>query len=231
MTRPYRSSLREEQSVHTREKLIQAGIDIVADAGDGELTVRSVAARAGISVPTAYRHFPDRETLLDEMAAWIGARVAGTSVPTTADGIPLWARTIYAAFERHDRFMRAQLNTPAGRLVRARHQKGRNPKLLEMTRKAFPSATPATQRRLTGLIQILVTVPTWVSLHDNWMMTGAEAGEAAAWAIETLLAELRRHPAALDFELPAVPPGPETPNAPPPRAGGKIRRSPGKARS
>jgi AcrR family transcriptional regulator len=216
----------------TREKLIEAGVDLVTEAGGEELTVRLVAARARVSVPTAYRHFPDREALFEAMAAWIAARIAGPNIPTTADDVPAWTRYIYASFEANDRLMRAQLSTPAGRLLRAKHQQARISKLLEMTKRSFPSATAVTQHRLTALIQILVTLPTWVSLHDNWSMSGVEAGETTAWAIETLLAEVRRSPSALDFELPALPqaaPSPAPPSpAPQQRARRDGRRSPKK---
>jgi AcrR family transcriptional regulator len=189
----------------TRAKLIEAGVDLVADAGGDELTVRRVAARAGVSVPTAYRHFPDRDALLEAMAVWIDARISGPHVPETADGLPAWMRHIYEGFDANDRFMRAQLSTPAGRALRARNQKARNPKLAEMVKRSFPAATAATLRRLTALIQLLGNVPAWVSLHDNWGMDGTEAGRVTEWAIETLLAEARRRPTALDFELPAPP--------------------------
>ncbi len=43
-----------------REELIQAALALLADAGDpGELSLRAVAARAGIAAPSIYRHFPD----------------------------------------------------------------------------------------------------------------------------------------------------------------------------
>jgi AcrR family transcriptional regulator len=216
----------------TREKLIEAGVDIVTEAGGDELTVRLVATRARISVPTAYRYFPDRDALFEGIAAWIAARIAGPNIPTAADDMPAWTRYIYASFDANDRLMRAQLSTPAGRLLRAKHQKARIAKLLEMTKRSFPSATAATQHRLTALIQILVTLPAWVSLHDNWGMSGVEAGETTAWAIETLLAEVRRHPSALEFELPAPPQAapqpPAAPPAPPRRALRKTERRPKK---
>jgi AcrR family transcriptional regulator len=212
----------------TREKLIEAGIDIVTEPGAEELTVRRVAARAEVSVPTAYRYFPDRDALYAAMALWINAQIAGPSVPTTAEGVPAWARQIYERFERNDRLMRAQLNTPAGRALRAKNQKARYPQLLEMTRRTFSSQSAVAQKRLTALIQLLVNVPAWVALHDNWGMSGPEAGEVTAWAIECLLAEARRHPRALDFELPAPMP---TPPAGPAAPSSSSRSAPKSARS
>jgi AcrR family transcriptional regulator len=198
--RGYESPLRAEQVDRTRDKLIEAGIDLVADAGGEELTVRRVAARAGVSVPTAYRYFPDREALLERMADWINRRMAGPGVPERAEDVPGWIRLVYRNFEANDRLMRAQISTPAGRLLRARNQRARLPRLKEMVGRSFPEASAVTQHRLTAMLQIIVNVPAWLSLHDNWGMDGTEAGQLTGWALETLFNEVRRHPGALDFE-------------------------------
>jgi AcrR family transcriptional regulator len=201
--RSYDSPLRAEQMDRTREKLIEAAIDVQTEEGGDKLTVRLVAARAGVSVPTAYRYFPDRDALFDAMAVAIRERFAGPVVPATLDGLPAWVRHIYAGYASNDRLLRAQLNTPVGRLLRAKNQKARNPKLVEMTKRSLSSATPTTQQRLTALMHLLVHAPAWVALHDQWGMSGVEAGNVTTWAVETLLAEIRRHPSALDFELAA----------------------------
>lgn len=199
----------------TREKLIEAAVDIVVEESGEELTVRSVAARAGVSVPTAYRHFPDREVLVQQMGEWINGKIAGFNVPTKIDEAAEWMRSIYLAFESNDKFMRAQLNTPSGRAVRASMRKVRNQVLADMVKASFPAATPTVQRRFAAIIQTLVNVPAWVSLHDYWGMSGAEAGHVISWAMEHLISELRRRPSALDFEVPAPTASPPAPTRPP----------------
>jgi AcrR family transcriptional regulator len=207
--RSYESPLRVEQADRTREKLIQAGVELVVEAGGEELTVRRVAARARVSVPTAYRYFTDRDALLGAMAEWIDAQIRGPSgLPRTADEIPRWVRLVYERFEQHDRLMRAQLSTPAGRVLRARNQNARMPELREMMERSFPAASPTTQHRLTAILQVLVNLPAWLSLHDAWGLSGVDAGRLMAWALETVSAEIRRNPNALDFEVPAASPPP-----------------------
>jgi AcrR family transcriptional regulator len=231
-TRTYESPLRAEQMDRTREKLIDAGIDLVAEAGgEEELTVRRVAARAGVSVPTAYRHFPDRDALFEGMARWIHDRIGGARPPESVDDMPAWARVIYKNFEANDRVMRAQLYTPAGRLLRTRNQKARVPLFLEMANQGFPDATAATQTRITAVINLLVTVTGWVALHDNYNMSGAEIGETSAWAIETLLAELRRNPHALEFDVPDAAPAATPPAATPPARAPRPRTGAAKKKS
>jgi AcrR family transcriptional regulator len=199
--RPYASPLRAEQTDRTRQKLLEAAIDLVVEGGGEELTVRQVAARAGVSVPTAYRYFPDRETLHGELAVAVSSRIIGVALPDRADGLSGWVRSIYAGFAANDRIVRAQLNTPAGRALRAFQQQGRNAQILDMVARAFPRASAATQRRFAALLRTLANLHAWVALHDDWGMTGVEAGEIIAWAITAWVAELQRRPAALDFDL------------------------------
>ncbi|MFO0630544.1 MAG: TetR/AcrR family transcriptional regulator [Polyangiales bacterium] len=197
--RTYSSPLRAEQMDRTREKLIEAGVELLTQETDAEISVRTVAARAQVSVPTAYRHFADRDTLLDAMAHWIDDQISSSiPVPSSFDTASEWLRVIYANFDRNDRLMRAQLRTPAGQSLRARNQKARKPKLLEMTKRSLPSTSPDGRRRFTAILQLLANAPAWISLHDQWEMDGAEAGRVVSWAVETLFAEIRRHPTALD---------------------------------
>lgn len=216
-SRTYESPLRAEQMDRTREKLLDAAIDLVAEAGSDELTVRRVAARAGVSVPTAYRHFPNPEALFEAIALAIHTRIGGPRIPDTLDEAPAWSRVIYKNFETNDRLMRAQLNTPAGRRLRARNQKARAPLFVELAKRSFPDASPAAHVRIAALQSLLVTVSGWVSLHDNYGVDGDEVGAIAAWAIETLLAELRRNPHALDFPALGTHATPAVAETPPPR--------------
>ena len=48
--------------------LIQAGLDVVREAGPAALTVRDLARRAGVSPAAAYRHFPDLDHLVAEVS-------------------------------------------------------------------------------------------------------------------------------------------------------------------
>lgn len=51
-----------------RAALLEAASEILSEQGVGELSLREVARRAGVSHNAPYRHFPDRESLLAELA-------------------------------------------------------------------------------------------------------------------------------------------------------------------
>jgi AcrR family transcriptional regulator len=53
----------------TRDRLLDAVVDRVADAGAGAVSIADVRAQVGVSVGAIYHHFADRQALLD--AAWL----------------------------------------------------------------------------------------------------------------------------------------------------------------
>lgn len=53
------------QGVRLRGELIEAASALLAERGDASLlSIRAVAAAAGVTPPSVYRHFPDRASLL-----------------------------------------------------------------------------------------------------------------------------------------------------------------------
>jgi AcrR family transcriptional regulator len=65
---PAASQARAYHHGNLREALIQAGVDILAEAGAPGLTLREAARRAGVSHNAPYRHFADKEALLAAIA-------------------------------------------------------------------------------------------------------------------------------------------------------------------
>jgi AcrR family transcriptional regulator len=51
-----------------RDALVEAAVDVVRDGGPEALSLRELARRVGVSHAAAYRHFADREALVDAVA-------------------------------------------------------------------------------------------------------------------------------------------------------------------
>lgn len=68
-TRAYTSPLRDDQSRRTQELILDAFTELLADKRAGDITTSEIAERAGVSQPTVYRHFSDREALLAGLSA------------------------------------------------------------------------------------------------------------------------------------------------------------------
>src|SRR5215218_3888568 len=57
-------SLRERRRQETAELILDAVLDLMAEAGVDGLTMEAVSERVGVSLRTVYRYFPDRASLL-----------------------------------------------------------------------------------------------------------------------------------------------------------------------
>lgn len=58
----------------TRDRLIDAAIELATEGGYDAVGIRQVAARAGVSVPTAYQHVSSKDQLLVEALMTLGNR-------------------------------------------------------------------------------------------------------------------------------------------------------------
>ena len=63
MTRPYRLKQRAERHDQTRQRIIEAAIELHQTIGPAATTVTDIAERAQVGRVTVYRHFPDEPTL------------------------------------------------------------------------------------------------------------------------------------------------------------------------
>jgi AcrR family transcriptional regulator len=91
--RPLRADARQNY-----ERLIEAAADSIAELGPS-VSLEEVARRAGVGIGTLYRHFPNRQTLLeavyrDQVAAHCGrARELQATTPP-ADALILWLHSL-----------------------------------------------------------------------------------------------------------------------------------------
>lgn len=65
--RPYRSVLRREQALETRERVLEAAHAVFVGRGYAGATIASIATDAGVSAETVYAAFGNKRTLLREV--------------------------------------------------------------------------------------------------------------------------------------------------------------------
>jgi len=190
--RPYSSPLRDRQTEQTREMILQALTNELAHGGLHELNVPGLARRAGVSVRTVYRYFPDKEALLDAAEQWMDDQIAPGAGPVSADDMAANAEQIFAAFDANESVMLAQWATAVGRALRAKGRKRRleayEAALLEVT----SNLSRAEARAALAILSYLLSSWTWKTLRDEFDMSGAESGKAVAWALRTLIDDLRK---------------------------------------
>lgn len=216
-------SLREENAERTRERIADAVAAHLAERGTEGLSLPTVARRAGVSVATIYRYHPTREALLEAYNAWVQSRLGIRSYRFEADEFPASVANAFRSFDAIEPTVRAQLNLAASREsfahVRSRRLADMAANLEPVTRRL----SPKDRAKACAAFATLTGAPAWQMMRDEWGLTGAEAGDAAAWAVRALLVALRARPDSLD-DPPADP-------APPDRAPKRktTRRPPKKA--
>src|SRR5215213_819231 len=193
-TNTYSSPLRDEQKQRTHERILEAAAEQLLEDGIEELSLPRAAKRARVSVPTVYRHFPTEEALMRELTEWVGRRINVDEVPENVDEFTEWVPRLFAHWDENEALIRARLLSAVHRQIHreAGHRKD------EAIEKAMEDVTahldPLDARRACALVRLLVSGAAWEMMRDSWDLTGEEAGEALAWAISVLIAELRSSP-------------------------------------
>src|SRR3954469_16440630 len=82
---PYRPTAKTEaRRAETRERIVRAAIDQLADGGYASAGVQTVATRAGVATGTVYRHFPSKSDLFAEVFRRASARELAVMADTAA---------------------------------------------------------------------------------------------------------------------------------------------------
>ncbi|MCC3775837.1 TetR/AcrR family transcriptional regulator [Streptomyces sp. UNOB3_S3] len=125
----------QEPDTSLRERLIDAGVELVMTEGTAALGLREIARRAGVSHGAPRRYFPTHHSLLSAIArrgfADLGARVAATTEEATTPrarldalartyvGYALECRGMFELMFRHD-LLDSEKNAPGGGGARLR---------------------------------------------------------------------------------------------------------------
>src|SRR4051794_36222650 len=82
---PYRRTEKTEaRRAATREAVVGAALDQLAEGGYASASVQAIAQRAGIAIGTVYRHFPSKSDLFAEVFRRASARELAVMADTAA---------------------------------------------------------------------------------------------------------------------------------------------------
>ena len=191
-TREYSSPLRDQQANRTREQILDALTELLAEHRADEITTRMIAEGAGVSQPTVYRHFPDRTALMEGLAARVGYLAEGYGViPMTIDDWTARAIDMFVMADEHAVAATAEviLNSDPRRYSAPSRQ--RSEALLQALAQALPELDARDQVRVGAMFRVLASAQTWLRLREEFGMTGAESGEVVGWALGVLADAIR----------------------------------------
>lgn len=188
--RKYVSPRRNAQAEETRQLILAAVGRLFETAPEDALSFDAIAAEAGVQRRTIFRHFPNKDALLEAFWTWINQQVALQTWPRTKEDLVTMPPVTFAGFDQHEGVIRAALMSKSGREMRLRANPERQAAFHESLAEITSELDPLLARNLLAVVQALYSASAWQSMRDYWHLSGREAGEAVAWAIETLLASL-----------------------------------------
>jgi AcrR family transcriptional regulator len=193
-TRSYSSPLREEQARRTRDLILDAFTELLADRRADDITTKQIADRAGVSQPTVYRHFPDRSALLGGLSERIG-ELMQAPYPTVAtmDDFGERLETTFAAAERFPEAVRAETLLNADPRFFGSLTSGTSRQLLAVVTGEFPQYDQRRRSAIAGLLRCLDSSQSWLRMREEFGVPGSESGPLFRWAVETLIRELREN--------------------------------------
>jgi len=192
--RPYSSPLRDSQVQRTRDLILDALTELLSEQPSDQVSTREIAERAGVSQPTVYRHYPDRQALLEGLADRVTLRwdaSTGGRRWRSLDDLAASAVEGLAITEAHavEAIAEAVLNADPRRLSRASRE--RSEELRQLVVESFPEYSEREHLRITALLRIIYSVQSWLRMREEFEIPGTESGPVLSWALQTLVDEIR----------------------------------------
>jgi AcrR family transcriptional regulator len=199
-------ALRTDQVELTRRRITDTVFEMSTEPESGPISVAEVARRSGISPATIYRHFPNREALVNAAA---NARVTmGIDDDDRALGIEDQRARLLALWSDLAQMLnlvRQATVSEAGRELRAVRFAGFKPLLDQAIADAGVDPDSAEGRRLGSCLHVLQSAHAFLDLHDRQGLSVDAAVDAVVWGMETLYRSVGIDPASLFLTLPAPP--------------------------
>jgi AcrR family transcriptional regulator len=181
-------TIRNAQKEVTRQRILGAVLDLVADGGLTEVTVPEVSRASGASVATIYRYFPTKDALFEAAAGEPARRAAGELPESELAGGPAYLRVMWRAFAENMALLRHQLASDAGREMRATRYESSRAWFADACRARGIDPESSAGARVVRLALLLTSSLAFVDLHDRQGVDADTAVDDVSWAIETLVA-------------------------------------------
>ena len=107
MARTYTLKRRAEQQAETRQRIVEAAVELHGSVGPAQTTVSMVAERAGVQRHTFYAHFPDERSLLSACSGLVVERdplpdaAPWRAIADRRERLRTGLRAIYGWYERN----------------------------------------------------------------------------------------------------------------------------------
>src|SRR5262245_40791696 len=167
------SPLRAKLADTTRDAIVDAFVSQLTEDGGFDVNYAALARRAQVSIQTLYRHFPNRDALLDALTRRAGIAMALRELPHDRDGLLATIRALFPRFDQHAALFAAQVHAGTRSRIRARGRSRRANAFEEVLAKATPHVRPDRRRAAAGILHLLISANTWHRLREELDLDGA----------------------------------------------------------
>jgi len=188
--RRYDSSRRRERAAQTRERIVDAGLQLAHECPVWDwraLTIRAAAERAGVSERTVYRHFPgEREfhdAVMQRLEDQAGVKLEALRLADVAEA----AARVFAHVSS---FPMVPRTPPLDPTLTATDQR-RRASLLNAVAPATVGWPDTDRRMAAGMLDILWAVMSYERLVTAWELSPQQATSAITWVIGLIEAAIR----------------------------------------
>ena len=186
MTRPYTLKKRAEQVEQTRQRIVEAAVDLHGTVGPASTTLSMIAERAGVQRHTLYAHFPTEKSLylacsglalerdpLPDTASW-------TAIRSVRDRLRRGLSDLYGWYARNEELAACVLRDAQHHALTREIAEFRFGPPFEAYRRALGGDLTASQR---ALLAVALDFHAWQALKREATLSPAGAAELLADAI------------------------------------------------
>jgi AcrR family transcriptional regulator len=178
---PRKPDGRRERSAASRRRILSAMVDLI-ESGQPAPTAETVAAKAGVSLRTVFRHFEEMENLHLEIAALVFERVR--HILERPFQTREWPQSLVESIARRAEFF--EIMAPFKTAIdvhrhRSRPISAQHRRITVKSRDLLAAALPAdilADRQTFELLALLLSLESWQRLREQQGMSVAEAQEA-----------------------------------------------------
>lgn len=178
----------------TRELILRATAETVADDPLLGFSMQEVADRAGVSHRSLYRYFPNRKQLFEALYDWISERMevpALVQSTRTLEDLSSLVRELFARFESQGPIVRAGVIASLALGTQPSRRTQWDRALERFSRQEFPNLDVEEARRAVAILRLLLSSRAWLTLSERFHFDATSAAKAVEWAMTALIDDLK----------------------------------------
>jgi len=187
--RRYDSTLRQARAAATRDRIVAAATELLRGSPIRDwhaVTIRAVAARAGVNERTVYRHFANeralRDAVMQRFESESGIDLARLQLGDVGDA----AARIFAVVSRYPLEPRRALDPTFAEVNQRQHDA-----LLGAVAAGAPEWSEADRRLAAAMLDVFWSVGAYERLVVDWELDHDDAVHGITWVLDLVTAAIR----------------------------------------